>query len=64
MSSTGVPAKLTRPLDFLVVSDHAEGLGIMAQVYDGQPGVRRPTRRSQRWGKVMKAGGEAGSHDA
>jgi len=25
ISSTGVPAKLSRPLDFLVVSDHAEG---------------------------------------
>ena len=37
VSSTGVPAKLSRPLDFLVVSDHAEGLGVMFQVYDGNP---------------------------
>ena len=28
MSSTGVPARLNRPLDFLVVSDHAEFLGL------------------------------------
>ena len=27
-SSTGVPARLQRPLDFLVVSDHSDGLGI------------------------------------
>ena len=27
-SSTGLPAKLQRPLDFLVVSDHAENLGL------------------------------------
>jgi hypothetical protein len=27
-SSTGVPARLNRPLDFLVVSDHAENLGV------------------------------------
>ena len=37
ISSTGVPAKLSRPLDFLVVSDHAEGLGVMLQVYEGNP---------------------------
>ena len=39
VSSTGVPAKLSRPLDFLVVSDHAEGLGVMYQVLRRQPGV-------------------------
>ena len=39
ISSTGVPAKLSRPLDFLVVSDHAEGLGVMTQVCRRQPGV-------------------------
>jgi len=27
-SSTGIPAKLNRPLDFLVVADHAENLGL------------------------------------
>ena len=27
-SSTGLPARLQRPLDFLVVSDHAENLGL------------------------------------
>jgi hypothetical protein len=27
ISATGLPAKLSRPLDFLVVADHAEGLG-------------------------------------
>jgi hypothetical protein len=27
-SSTGVPARLDRPLDFLVIADHAENLGL------------------------------------
>jgi len=35
--------KLSRPLDFLVVSDHAEGLGVMYQVYDATP----PSWRTQ-----------------
>ena len=32
ISSTGIPARLARPLDFLVVSDHAENLGLPTAV--------------------------------
>jgi len=39
VSSTGIPVKLSRPLDFLVIADHAEGLGIMYQVYEGNPSL-------------------------
>ena len=57
VSSTGIPVRLSRPLDFLVISDHAEGLGVMLQVYDGNPAFTSdPTL--DRWSKAMKAGGE------
>jgi len=57
-SSSGVPAKLSRPMDFLVISDHAEGLGVMVEVYNGNPAfVSDPTLK--RWNKAMKAGGKA-----
>ncbi len=57
VSSTGVPAKLSRPLDFLVVADHAEGLGLMQEVYKGSPKfVVDPTLAG--WSKAMQAGGE------
>ena len=36
-SSTGVPARLQRPLDFLVVSDHAENLGIAPLLAERDP---------------------------
>jgi len=53
ISSTGVPAKLSRPLDFLVVSDHAEGLGLMYQVYDGNPTFLADPMLAG-WNKAMK----------
>src|SRR5213080_1640762 len=39
VSATGQPAKLSRPLDFLVVADHAEALGTMVEVAKGNPAV-------------------------
>jgi hypothetical protein len=57
VSSTGVPAKLSRPLDFLVISDHAEGLGLMVQVLEGNPAFASDPTLA-RWGKAMKAGGK------
>jgi len=58
VSSSGVPIKLSRPLDFLVVADHAEGLGLMQEVYKGNPAfVSDPTLAG--WSKAMKEGGEA-----
>ena len=63
ISSTGVPAKLSRPLDFLVVSDHAEGLGLMQEVYKGNPAFISDPDLA-RWSKGMKAGGDEADSDA
>ena len=53
ISSSGVSAKLSRPLDFLVVADHAEGLGVMFQLYEGNPAfMGDPTLA--RWNKAMR----------
>ena len=57
VSSTGIPVKLARPLDFLVISDHAEGLGVMYEVYNGNP-VMMADETLARWNKMMKAGGD------
>jgi hypothetical protein len=63
ISSTGVPAKLSRPLDFLVVSDHAEGLGLMFQVYEGNPAFMQDPILIG-WNKAMKEGGKASADAA
>lgn len=38
-SSTGVRAKLQRPLDFLVVADHAENMGLAPLAIEGDPAI-------------------------
>ena len=57
-SSTGVRGRLSRPLDFLVVADHAESLGVMGAVKDGLPELMAdPMVRG--WHQNMQDGGEA-----
>lgn len=36
-NNSGQPAKLHRPLDWLVVSDHSDGMGVIAYIIDGDP---------------------------
>lgn len=55
-SSTGLRAKLSRPLDFLVVSDHAEFIGLPDMLRAGDPKLLK-NETAARWAKMLKAGG-------
>ena len=58
-SSTGQRIKLSRPLDFLVVADHAEALGTMIELLEGNAQMLKdPTLR--RWHDLFKSGPEGG----
>jgi hypothetical protein len=57
-TSTGQHAKLSRPLDFLVVSDHSEMLGLMPQLMRGDPAVLA-TEQGKQWYDGMRKGGDA-----
>ena len=37
IASSGQRAKLSRPLDFLVVADHSDGMGFFPQLIGGDP---------------------------
>ena len=54
-SSTGIKAKLSRPLDFLVVTDHAEGLGATKALYDA-PRMLISDPTLLRWYDLMHEG--------
>lgn len=58
IASNGEPAKLNRPLDFLVVSDHSDGMGVMHRVVNGDPELMKHAEL-QAMHDGLKAGGEA-----
>ena len=51
-STYGIKAKLARPLDFLVISDHSDGLGQIKAIYDGPRFLLRDPAL-QRWHDML-----------
>ena len=54
-SNTGQPVKLSRPLDFLVVADHSDGMGFFPQLMSGDPTLLA-TPQGRRWYDEIRAG--------
>jgi len=55
VSSSGVPAKLSRPLDFLVIADHSDNMGLFPDLFAGEPNILAdPTGRE--WYDKIQAG--------
>ena len=50
-----MPARLRRPLDFLAVTDHAEYLGIYAQLEVNDPRLKE-WKMGMEWQEMMKQG--------
>jgi len=61
-STTGVRAKLSRPLDWLVISDHAEMYGLMPPLLRGDPTVLA-TKEGKRWYEALKSGNQQQAFD-
>ncbi|UCD47553.1 MAG: DUF3604 domain-containing protein, partial [Deltaproteobacteria bacterium] len=56
-SSTGQPVKLSRPLDWLVIADHSDAMGMVNDLAEGSPEVTR-FEQGARWSKGLRAGGQ------
>ena len=56
-SSTGVKAKLSRPLDFLVVSDHSDNMGFFPALLGGEASYLADPQ-GRRWYDMVQTGGE------
>jgi len=55
-SATGVRARLYRPLDFLVVSDHSDAMGFFPLMAGGHPTFMAKAE-GRRWNQMINAGG-------
>jgi len=58
-SSTGVDAKLSRPLDFLAVADHSDNMGLFTLLFEADPGITR-SAIGRELSKKIRAGGKQG----
>ncbi len=58
ISSTGQAVRLSRPLDWLVVADHSDGLGFFGDLAAGKPELLA-FEQSARWIKGLEEGGDA-----
>ena len=58
VSSTGQAVRLSRPLDWLVVADHSDGMGFFGDIAAGKPELMA-YEQSARWIKAIEEGGDA-----
>ena len=58
MASSGQPVRLARPLDWLVVADHSDGMGMVTDIAAGKPDLLA-YEQAARWYKGMSVGGDA-----
>jgi len=57
VSSTGQPVKLSRPLDWLVIADHSDAMGLVTDLANADPKVTK-YEQGKRWSDGMRAGGQ------
>jgi len=54
-SSSGQPVKLSRPLDFLVVADHSDGMGFFPLLVSGAPAIMADPQ-GRKWNEMIRSG--------
>ncbi|MBO9448989.1 DUF3604 domain-containing protein [Tropicibacter sp. R16_0] len=63
ISSTGLPVKLSRPLDWMVLTDHTDLMGFAPDLQAGKPGVLADPK-GREWYEGYTKGGEAAGKSA
>jgi hypothetical protein len=57
IASSGLAVRLSRPLDWVVIADHTDGIGMMSDIIAATPEVLK-SEQGARWSKAIRAGGE------
>ena len=63
VSSTGLPVKLSRPLDWLVITDHSDMMGIATDLQNRAPNILADPQ-GKRWADAFQEGGQAAGRAA
>ena len=58
MAASGQPVKLARPLDWMVLTDHSDGMGMIFDLTDQKQNIME-FEQSRRWAEGLAKGGEA-----
>ena len=56
-ASSGQRVRLSRPLDWLVITEHSDGMGLITDILDALPSVTK-FEQGRRWSKGYRAGGQ------
>ncbi|MEH6636276.1 MAG: DUF3604 domain-containing protein [Halioglobus sp.] len=56
-SSTGIPVKLARPLDWMAIADHSDQMGFAGDIIKGSPEVMK-SEQGKKWATAMSKGGQ------
>ncbi|WP_185234824.1 DUF3604 domain-containing protein [Teredinibacter franksiae] len=62
-TSNGQKVKLSRPLDWLVITDHSDQMGMIQDVVSGEASVMK-SEQAKRWHEGIKKGGNAAAETA
>ena len=62
-SSTGIPVRLSRPLDWLVVSDHSDNVGFFADLFAGKPSILADPQGREWYDRIMSGDGPAVAYE-
>jgi hypothetical protein len=62
-SAGGLPVKLSRPLDFLVITDHSDMMGIATDIQSGAPNILA-VPKGKEWAAGFEKGGQAAAEAA
>ena len=63
VSSTGLPVKLGRPLDWMVLTDHTDMMGVATDIQKGTPNILA-IPKAREWHEAFKKGGQAAGEAA
>ena len=63
VSNTGQPVKLSRPLDFYMVTDHSDGMGAITDIISGAPNILADPE-GRKFHEAFAAGGETAAKAA